>query len=99
MELDAQAVVPLNFAEVFEEAAKSLDVIYCQKAGARVTALLELLEKAQELSDEIYDRIWDVNEARLAGEAVELDRFVRLNWADEVLFPEEAAQNNLYYIR
>ena len=47
-------------------------VIYCQKAGARVTALLELLEKAQELSDEIYDRIWDVNEARLAGEAVEL---------------------------
>ena len=117
LELDAQAVVPLNFAEVFEEAAKSLDVIYCQKAGARVTALLELLEKAQELSDEIYDRIWDVNEARLAGEAVELDRvreaekkllsvfkmeqdrFVRLNWADEVLFPEEAAQNNLYYIR
>ena len=72
LELDAQAVVPLNFAEVFEEAAKSLDVIYCQKAGARVTALLELLEKAQELSDEIYDRIWDVNEARLAGEAVEL---------------------------
>ena len=117
LELDAQAVVPLNFAEVFEEAAKSLDVIYCQKAGARVTALLELLEKAQELSDEIYDRIWDVNEARLAGEVVELDRvreaekkllsvfkmeqdrFVRLNWADEVLFPEEAAQNNLYYIR
>ena len=117
LELDAQAVVPLNFAEVFEEAAKSLDVIYCQKAGARGRALLELLEKAQERSDEIYDRIWDVNKARLAGEAVELDRvreaekkllsvfkmeqdrFVRLNWADEVLFPEEAAQNNLYYIR
>lgn len=117
LELDSQAVVPLNFAEVFEEAAKSLDVIYCQKAGARVTTLLELLEKAQELSDEIYDRIWDVNEAYLAGEKMDLekireaekkllsvfkmeqDRFVRLNWSDEVLFPEEAAQNNLYYIR
>ena len=92
-------------------------MIYCQKAGARVTTLLELLEKAQELSDEIYDRIWDVNEAYLAGEKMDLekireaekkllsvfkmeqDRFVRLNWSDEVLFPEEAAQNNLYYIR
>ena len=29
---------------------------------------------------------------------MEQDRFVRLNWADEVLFPEEAAQNNLCII-
>lgn len=112
MHLDRQSVAPLNFAEVFEQASASLDVLMCQKSGSRVTALLNLLGQTEEVSEEVYDRIYDINEAGVDSEQcreaenillkvfkMAQDKFVRLTWEDAVVFPQEAAQNNLRHLK
>ena len=112
MHLDSQSVAPLNFAEVFEQASASLDVLMCQKSGSRVTALLNLLGQTEEVAEEVYDRIYDINEAGVDSEQcreaenillkvfkMAQDKYVRLTWEDEVVFPQEAAQNNLRYLK
>lgn len=112
MHLDRQSVAPLNFAEVFEQASASLDVLMCQKSGSRVTALLNLLGQTEEVSEEVYDRIYDINEAGVDSEQcreaenillkvfkMAQDKYVRLTWEDAVVFPQEAAQNNLRYLK
>lgn len=112
MHLDSQSVAPLNFAEVFEQASASLDVLMCQKSGSRVTALLNLLGQTEEVAEEVYDRIYDINEAGVDSEQcreaenillkvfkMAQDKYVRLTWEDAVVFPQEAAQNNLRYLK
>ena len=112
MHLDRQSVAPLNFAEVFEQASASLDVLMCQKSGSRVTALLNLLGQTEEVAEEVYDRIYDINEAGVDSEQcreaenillkvfkMAQDKYVRLTWEDAVVFPHEAAQNNLRYLK
>ena len=112
MHLDRQSVAPLNFAEVFEQASASLDVLMCQKSGSRVTALLNLLGQTEEVAEEVYDRIYDINEAGVDSEQcreaenillkvfkMAQDKYVRLTWEDAVVFPQEAAQNNLWYLK
>ena len=112
MHLDRQSVAPLNFAEVFEQASASLDVLMCQKSGSRVTALLNLLGQTEEVAEEVYDRIFDINEAGVDSEQCReaenillkvfkmvQDKYVRLTWEDAVVFPQEAAQNNLRYLK
>ena len=112
MHLDSQSVAPLNFAEVFEQASASLDVLMCQKSGSRVTALLNLLGQTEEVAEEVYDRIYDINEAGVDSEQcreaenillkvfkMAQDKDVRLTWEDAVVFPQEAAQNNLRYLK
>ena len=112
MHLDRQSVAPLNFAEVFEQASASLDVLMCQKSGSRVTALLNLLGQTKEMAEEVYDRIYDINEAGVDSEEcreaekillkvfkMAQDKYVRLTWEDAVVFPQEAAQNNLRYLK
>lgn len=112
MHLDRQSVAPLNFAEVFEQASASLDVLMCQKSGSRVTALLNLLGQTEEVVEEVYDRIYDINEAGVDSEQcreaenillkvfkMAQDKYVRLTWEDAVVFPQEAAQNNLRYLK
>ena len=112
MHLDRQSVAPLNFAEVFEQASASLDVLMCQKSGSRVTALLNLLGQTEEVAEEVYDRIFDINEAGVDSEQcreaenillkvfkMAQDKYVRLTWEDAVVFPQEAAQNNLRYLK
>ena len=112
MHLDRQSVAPLNFAEVFERASASLDVLMCQKSGSRVTALLNLLGQTEEMAEEVYDRIYDINEAGVDSEQcreaenillkvfkMAQDKYVRLTWEDAVVFPQEAAQNNLRYLK
>ena len=112
MHLDSQSVAPLNFAEVFEQASASLDVLMCQKSGSRVTALLNLLGQTEEVAEEVYDRIYDISEAGVDSEQcreaenillkvfkMAQDKYVRLTWEDAVVFPQEAAQNNLRYLK
>ena len=112
MHLDRQSVAPLNFAEIFEQASASLDVLMCQKSGSRVTALLNLLGQTEEMAEEVYDRIYDINEAGVDSEEcreaekillkvfkMTQDKYVRLTWEDAVVFPQEAAQNNLRYLK
>lgn len=112
MHLDRQSVAPLNFAEVFEQASASLDVLMCQKSGSRVTALLNLLGQTEEVAEEVYDRIYDINETGVDSEQcreaenillkvfkMAQDKYVRLTWEDAVVFPQEAAQNNLRYLK
>lgn len=112
MHLDSQSVAPLNFAEVFEQASASLDVLMCQKSGSRVTALLNLLGQTEEVAEEVYDCIYDINEAGVDSEQcreaenillkifkMAQDKYVRLTWEDAVVFPQEAAQNNLRYLK
>lgn len=112
MHLDRQSVAPLNFAEIFEQASASLDVLMCQKSGSRVTALLNLLGQTEEVAEEVYDRIYDINEAGVDSEQCReaenillkvfkmvQDKYVRLTWEDAVVFPQEAAQNNLRYLK
>lgn len=112
MHLDRQSVAPLNFAEVFERASASLDVLLCQKSGSRVTALLNLLGQTEEAAEEVYDRLYDINNADIDSEKCKeaeslllkvfkmaQDKYVRLTWEDAVVFPQEAAQNNLRYLK
>ena len=40
----------------------------CQKSGSRVTALLNLLGQTEEVAEEVYDRIYDINEAGVDSE-------------------------------
>ena len=106
MHLDSQSVA------VFEQASASLDVLMCQKSGSRVTALLNLLGQTEEVAEEVYDRIYDINEAGVDSEQcreaenillkvfkMAQDKYVRLTWEDAVVFPQEAAQNNLRYLK
>mgnify|MGYP003171554518 CR=1 FL=1 len=86
--IDRAAVVPLDFGRLFQAVKASVDPDMCGRTGAGEEELLKKLNRAGKLAE-------DFNRRLLYIFRKEQDYFVRLNWHDEVLFPQEAAGSNL----
>lgn len=115
MEVDALALPPLNFANVLTASIDSLDLDVCKQTGADGSALLEQTKKARETAVRLYEKIqnwnqefgangdWktaDVITKRLLDIFKKVqDYFVRLDWDDGVIFPQQAVQNNLHALK
>ena len=121
MAFDRTAVVPMNFARLFEAAEGSIDPGICVRSNADLKGLRAVLERGIRTGAELYENIKEINRSYaqfldrkedekaaqlsrrcgalnrelLAIFKKEQDYFVRLNWHDEVLFPQEAVQENL----
>lgn len=109
MELDQIRVAPLDFRRTLRALRDSIRPVTGREDRDLIRRLLERLDEGQELACHLYDRVQEIN--RTEGPVPEAfqrqllylfrkcqDYFVRLNWHDEVLFPHEAAQNNLRHI-
>lgn len=115
MEVDALALPPLNFANVLTASIDSLDLDVCKQTGADGNVLLEQTKKARETAVRLYEKIqnwnqefgtdgdWkaaDVITKKLLGIFKKVqDYFVRLDWDDGVIFPQQAVQNNLHALK
>ena len=115
MEVDALALPPLNFANVLTASIDSLDLDVCKQTGADGNVLLEQTKKARETAVRLYEKIqnwnqefgtdgdWkaaDVITKKLLGIFKKAqDYFVRLDWDDGVIFPQQAVQNNLHALK
>ena len=86
--IDRAAVVPLDFGRLFQAVKASVDPDMCGRTGAGEEELLKKLNRAGKLAEEFNRRLLYIFRK-------EQDYFVRLNWHDEVLFPQEAAGSNL----
>ena len=56
-------------------------------------------EGDEERAEELYGKMKQTENRLLTLFQTEQDRSVRLNWHDEVLFPQESVQNNLFYLK
>ena len=115
MEVDALALPPLNFAAVLTASMDSLDLNVCEQTGAEGSVLLERTKKARETAICLYEKIksWNQNfgadgdwkradaitKKLLAIFKKAQDYFVRLDWDDGVIFPQQAVQNNLHALK
>lgn len=112
MAVDTLALPPLNFEKVLTASIESLDLELCQKTGADGRTLLEQTKKAREAAVSLYQKIQNWNQKfRVDGDWKKADvitkqllvifkkaqdYFVRLDWDDGVIFPQQAVQNNLH---
>ena len=101
--IDRSAAVPLDFGRLFGAVADSVDRKMCRKTGAQEEGLLQGLEKAGLSAAgggcrELEAACRELNRRLLGLFRKEQDYFVRLNWHDEVLFPQEAVGSNLQAI-
>ena len=115
MAVDALALPPLNFATVLTASMDSLDLNVCKQTGAEGSVLLEQTKKARETAICLYEKIqsWNQNfgadgdwkradaitKKLLAIFKKAQDYFVRLDWDDGVIFPQQAVQNNLHALK
>ena len=109
MELDQAAVAPVNPAEIFRQLRRSIRPVTGEEDETAIRSLLLRLTEAEELGDRLYRRVRERNRAGQADPALQRgllnlfqksqDYFVRLDWQDSVLFPQEAVQNNLRSLR
>lgn len=113
--LDKTVIAPLDFSNLFRQAAKTIDCSLSHPADAK--GLLELLNKAGKIAEQLYCRIETVNEQAVLGKEEKYaeyikraeakllyvfkkcqNKFVRLTWTDEVIFPHEASMNNIKHL-
>ena len=115
MAVDALALPPLNFATVLTASMDSLDLNVCKQTGAEGSVFLEQTKKARETAICLYEKIqsWNQNfgadgdwkradaitKKLLAIFKKAQDYFVRLDWDDGVIFPQQAVQNNLHALK
>lgn len=59
----------------------------------------QIKEGDEEKAEELYGKMRQTEKGLLTLFQTEQDRLVRLNWHDEVLFPQESVQNNLFYLK
>ena len=113
--VDSLALPPLNFATVLTASMDSLDLNVCKQTGAEGSVLLEQTKKARETAICLYEKIqsWNQNfgadgdwkradaitKKLLAIFKKAQDYFVRLDWDDGVIFPQQAVQNNLHALK
>lgn len=109
MEIDRTPVAPLNPAELFAQIRRSIRPVTGEEDETSIRRLLDRLSEAEEMGNRLYARVQERNLAgqkdeRLQSGLLNLfqkgqDYFVRLDWQDSVLFPQEAIQNNLRCLR
>lgn len=110
--VDALSLPPLNFEKVLAASMESLDLELCTKIKADGSTLLEKTKEASKEARQLYEKTqkWNLNftengdwekadaitkELLTVFKKVQ-DYFVRLDWEDGVIFPQQAVQNNLY---
>ena len=112
MAIDSLALPPMDFGRALSGSIASLDVALCMRTGANGALLLEKTEEAKKaaavLTEQIRqfnsipeaDRDWKkadaITEKLLGIFRKSQDYLVRLDWDDNVIFPQQAVQNNLY---
>ena len=110
--VDALSLPPLNFEKVLTASMESLDLELCTKIKADGSTLLEKTKEASKEARGLYEKIqkWNLNftengdwekadtitKQLLTVFKKAQDYFVRLDWEDGVIFPQQAVQNNLY---
>ncbi len=105
MAFDQAAVAPLNPAETFRALRASIRPVTGEEDQEAIRGLLKRLEEAEKLGEHLFSLVKEKNRAGERDEELQAgllnlfqksqDYFVRLDWQDNVLFPQEAIQNNL----
>ena len=109
---DQLILPPLDFSVLFEAMNRSLDLQFSDSFHALGEKLDQVTKRAAVLGREVYQWIEKVNEegcilperARVHDILMKAfrkaqDSFVRLDWQDTVLFPQEAVRQNLMHIK
>ena len=111
-EFDKIVLPPFDFSVLFEAMNKSLDMRYSGIIGDLGERLNQVTIEAASLGKEVYQWIEKVNESGAALKNAEeyrkilmnafrkaQDSFVRLDWQDTVLFPQQAVRQNLTHVK
>ena len=112
MAVDSLTLPPLDFGRVLAGSIESLDMKLCMRTGANGALLLSKTEQAKKVAAQLFEKIrqwnsqpvadqnWKKSDAitkkLLAVFKKSQDYLVRLDWEDNVIFPQQAVQNNLY---
>ncbi|WP_243008968.1 hypothetical protein [Clostridium sp. AM58-1XD] len=114
MAFDELSVAPVNLKRLFQAVRRSVKPVTGKEDQEGLRRLMDRLDEAEIMGDRLYRRVTAVNrreEQISRGERMNLQRrllrlfrkgqdsFVRLDWKDSVLFPQEAVQNNLRYLQ
>ena len=113
--IDSLALPPMDFGRALAGSIESLDLDLCMQTGANGVLLLEKTEEAKKaaaiLSEQVRrfnsipeeKRDWKkadaITEKLLGVFRKSQDYLVRLDWDDNVIFPQQAVQNNLYALK
>lgn len=109
---DQLILPPMDFSALFEAMNRSIDLRYAGLVGELGAELDAVTKEAAALGHTVYRWIASVNASGVtpsrAGECTEIlmkafrkaqDSFVRLDWQDTVLFPQQAVRQNLTHIK
>lgn len=109
---DQLILPPLDFSVLFEAMNRSIDLQFSDSFHALGEELNQVTKSAATLGKEVYQWVEKVNEegrpfpdaARVRSILLKAfrkaqDSFVRLDWQDTVLFPQEAVRQNLTHIK
>ncbi len=109
MAFDRTAVAPLNPAEIFRQLRRSIRPVTGEEDGEALRILMEKNDQALKTAEKLYEQVQEKNRAGIRDDRLQRgllalfqksqDYFVRLDWQDSVLFPQEAVQNNLRALR
>ncbi len=105
MAFDQTPTAPLNPSEVFRQIRRSIRPVTGEEDEKAILLLMDRLSEAEELAEKLYKKVRTGNAAGIRNDRLQSgllalfqkcqDYFVRLDWQDNVLFPQEAVQNNL----
>ena len=113
--IDSLALPPMDFGRVLDQSIKTLDTDLCMQTGADRTLLLKKTEEAKKAAAILAEQVrrfnslpeekrdWKkadaITEKLLGVFRKSQDYLVRLDWDDNVIFPQQAVQNNLYALK
>ena len=113
--IDSLALPPMDFGRVLDQSIKTLDTDLCMQTGADSTLLLKKTEEAKKAAAILAEQVrrfnslpeekrdWKkadaITEKLLGVFRKSQDYLVRLDWDDNVIFPQQAVQNNLYALK
>mgnify|MGYP000046031665 FL=1 len=105
----------MDFGRVLDQSIKTLDMDLCMQTGVDSTLLLKKTEEAKKTAAILAEQVrrfnslpeekrdWKkadaITEKLLGVFRKSQDYLVRLDWDDNVIFPQQAVQNNLYALK
>lgn len=105
MAFDETAVAPLDPSEVFRQLRRSIRPVTGREDPMAIRRLLDRISEGEEMAARLCAKAKERNRDRERDDRLQAgllnlfqksqDYFVRLDWQDSVLFPQEAVQNNL----
>lgn len=113
--IDSLALPPMDFSRVLDQSIKTLDLDLCMQTGVDSILLLKKTEEAKKAAAILAEQVrrfnslpeekrdWKkadaITEKLLGVFRKSQDYLVRLDWDDNVIFPQQAVQNNLYALK